>query len=240
VAIRIAVLLLPLACSGADGKDGEDGVDGTPATISALEAANDQCPNGGTVIELGTDGDLKLVVICNGVDGAAGPPGPDGAPGVEGAAGPPGPTGDDGPRGPAGPAGPEGEQGDPGEEGPAGPTGPAGSSIEQSVSCSDLVTGSIRFGYDAFVFSDGSVWAAANVSSTASQASGTASYAPNDGSGTTAPVTVVFDTTGPANGGFWTIAVDRDDEVAELTYTDADSPSGVSSWSIDGCSVVDH
>jgi hypothetical protein len=228
--------LLLSACAGTDGKDGEDGVDGTPAIVRVVDDNNDQCPNGGTVLEVGVDGDFQLVVVCNGVDGPAGSAGPAGPDGLQGETGP---TGADGARGPAGPAG---DPGPAGSAGPAGPAGPAGASaaITQSVSCSEVVTGTIRYSYEAFVFSDGSVWSAASVSNSTSQASGNAGYAPGDAAAGTAPVEVVFDTTGPANGGVWTIAVDRGAQQASVTYTDVDVAGGATSWTLGGCTVTNR
>lgn len=227
----LPVLLFAVACSGTDGKDGEDGIDGTPAIVRVLDDENNQCPNGGTVLEVGLDGDFELVVVCNGVDGPAGPAGPAGADGEQGDRGP---TGADGARGPAGPAG---------EAGPAGaigPTGGPGVTITQSFSCSEVVTGSIRYSYEAFVFGDGSVWAAATVSSSVSQASGAAAYAPTDANVASAPVRVVFDTTGPANGGAWSIGVDRTTQQAAVSYTDVDLSPATSSYTLGGCSVTNH
>jgi hypothetical protein len=105
------------------------------------------------------------------------------------------------------------------------------------VSCTELITGSIRYSYEAFVFGDGSVWAAAAISSSVSQASGNAAYAPADAAVGTAPVNVVFDTTGPANGGLWTVAVDRSAQQATVTYTDVDVTGTTTSWVLGGCTV---
>jgi hypothetical protein len=216
------------ACSGTDGKDGKDGIDGTPAIVRVVEDENDQCPNGGTVLEVGVDGEFELVVVCNGIDGPTGPAGPAGENGLQGDTGA---TGADGPQGAAGPAGPAGTAG------PAGPAGPA-AAIVQSVTCSDVVTGTIRYSYEAFVLSDGAVWAAAAVSNSVSQASGNAAYPPNHAGGSTAAVDLVFDTTGPANGGLWIIAVDRGTSQASVSYTDVDVTGTTTSWVLGGCTVA--
>ena len=57
------------------------------------------------------------------IEGAVGPPGPEGEPGL---AGEPGPEGPQGLEGPVGPAGPQGEPGPAGADGAVGPEGPAG------------------------------------------------------------------------------------------------------------------
>jgi hypothetical protein len=106
------------------------------------------------------------------------------------------------------------------------------------VACEDAITGSLRYSYHALVFGDGSVWAAGSISDSASQAAGNASHAP--GADALAPVTIVFDTTGPANGGRWTIAVNRASLQAALTYNDVDIAGNETSWSLGGCTAVDH
>lgn len=205
--------------------------------MRALEAANSQCPNGGTVLEVGLDGEYELVVICNGENGDEGPAGPAGADGQRGAQGP---TGAQGPAGPAGPTGPNGATGAQGAAGPPGAVGPEGGGIAQSVACEAVVSGSIVYTYDALIFDDGSVWAAASISDSASQASGTASYAPGAAGTALGPVSIVFDTTAPANGGRWGIGVDRASLQANVTYTDVDVPGGVTSWTLGGCTLVNH
>src|SRR5262245_11990839 len=73
--------------------------------------------------------DLKSRVLLNGamgpkaVDGAPGPKGDRGDPGLQG---PPGPKGEKGDPGLQGPPGPKGEKGDPGLQGPPGPKGEKG------------------------------------------------------------------------------------------------------------------
>lgn len=231
-------VLLVSGCAGSDGTDGRDGVDGTPAIARVVENTDTQCPAGGTVLEVGTDGALDLVVVCNGVDGeagAGGPAGEDGEPGEKGA------RGEQGTQGLVGPQGPAGDPGNTGPVGPAGAAGPAGpAAISGSIDCGSLVDGSIGFRYEALVFSDDSVWASAAVYDAASQASGVAVYAPDEGGRSTAPVTVVYDVEGSANRGTWVIVVDRSALRATLTYTDADLPNGQSSYQIDDCAATEH
>ena len=117
--------MTPTSSSGGGGSAAADeATNGTSRTdVIALaqeagEATAEQCPNGGVVLNLGVDTNGNGIldddevtgneVVCNGQDGAAGPPGADGAQGPQGGQGEPGP---------AGPQGPQGGRGEPGADG---------------------------------------------------------------------------------------------------------------------------
>jgi len=122
--------------AGAQGQAGAQGANGLNAlTKTTVEPAGANCATGGVKLEFGPDANVNGILdageivpaltkyVCN---GAVGPQGPIGLPGIQGPAGVAGPTGPAGVAGPQGPAGPTGPQGLAGVAGPAGATGPTG------------------------------------------------------------------------------------------------------------------
>lgn len=246
-AISLLPCLMALHCAGADGRDGDDGVDGTPATAKVMPATAEQCPAGGTILEVGLDGEITSVAICNGEDGEEGTTGPAGAEGDQGEQGPRGQPGDDGAEGPTGPAGPPGVSGPAGPAGPPGPPGPAGTAedaLAESVNCTANVTGSVDYSYDAMIFADGTVWATASINDDSSQSSAASVFAPDNPGRTTAPVNLIFDVSSPDNGGRWTIRVDRNALQTTIVYSDVDVAGGESNWTLNppgsGCELTQH
>ena len=81
VLLVLVVLGLSVSCTketiiegtaGADGKDGIDGANIT-ATVIDLEVGSEECPNGGSMVTLFSDGiQFEEIVTCNGVDGEDG------------------------------------------------------------------------------------------------------------------------------------------------------------------------
>jgi len=122
--------------AGAQGQAGAQGANGLNAlTKTTVEPAGANCATGGVKLEFGPDANANGILdageivpaltkyVCN---GAVGPQGPIGLPGIQGPAGVAGPTGPAGVAGPQGPQGPAGPIGATGSQGPQGPAGPSG------------------------------------------------------------------------------------------------------------------
>ena len=207
-------------------------------------------------------GIVWAAVGCSGSQGPAGPPGPMGEHGIQGESGPPGPpgpAGDAGPPGPSGEAGapgPQGEAGSAGAQGPAGEAGPpgspgspggsvvidagpAGDKIAASIGCfGALQNTSLAFSYTADQFANGNVFAAGSVSGGAYGVSGSAFFAPTQVGYLTATVQFVEDVYPPADGGWWTISLDRSTLVTVITYHDVDIDGGMLSWTMQPSACV--
>src|SRR4051812_13960413 len=126
----IGLVGLSLLALAACADDGAKGNTGSSALLRLSEEdAGDNCTDGGTKIEYGTDADGSGTLedgevegteyACHGAE-SEGEPGPAGADGAEG---PTGPDGETGPTGPAGEKGPTGPKGDTGATGVQGATG---------------------------------------------------------------------------------------------------------------------
>lgn len=99
----LATGLLVVGCGDTDGAEGDSAGD---VLFETSDASTEECPEGGTVVTLGTDedGDGSLsddeidetVVICDGRDGTDGEDGEDGAEGPQGPEGEAGQDGEDG------------------------------------------------------------------------------------------------------------------------------------------------
>lgn len=187
-----------------------------------------------------------------GTMGEQGPKGDKGDPGSMGVAGPQGPQGATGPQGPAGAntgvPGPQGPKGDPGAmgemglpgatgaQGPAGPQGIPGGKITASIGCFGTATGgilgsgSLSVGYTADQFEDGSVFSTSYIGGNSFSTSGSALFAPTQVGQATAPVNYIFDVYGTANGGYWTVSLNRTNLVVSLVYHDVDVPGGTATW----------
>lgn len=218
--------LVLFACAGADGKDGQD------AEVAVEKASKAQCPSGGSVL---TFGDEK-VVICNGEDGATGPAGAASAMGL------PGEKGDTGATGPQGEAGEKGEPGEQGAVGPQGPSGEPGVSppsvgvIEASLYCWGTLenAASIMILYWADVYSNGTIWATAQVNTADFGTSLSSLYAPTQVGAATAVVEpLIYDVAGSSNFGSWAIGLDRQNLILQVKYTDSDVSGGSTSWTLD-------
>lgn len=116
---------------------GVDGANGHSVLSESSPASVDDCPNGGTKLDLYLDVDnTKTITVkdtyegsvlaCNGANGDTGLQGPIGATGDTGPVGETGPTGPQGLPGEIGPIGPQGPNGDIGATGPQGPIGNTG------------------------------------------------------------------------------------------------------------------
>lgn len=213
--IAVASLVTVCACAGVDGtngSDGKDGADGKDAVVKSSDASVDQCPYGGYVLELGTRGDTEEVLICNGQPGETGEQGP---------------RGEAGPQGDAGSQGPQGEPGQPGEPG----IGVVAATLYCGAGLENLTD--VRFYYYATVFSDGTVWAAAEVTDGVNSASGSNIYAPSQVGASSASVITTFDIVAPTRHGFWNISLDRTSLVVSVVYTDVDVTGGKMAWTLD-------
>lgn len=199
-----------LGCAGADGEDGARGKSGQSAVASVREASDGECPAGGSVLEIGVGDVVEETVICNGADGA---------------------DGDQGATGEQGPKGARGPQGDAGADAPAGDSI---GRIEQSLFCAGGIEDApFSFSYHAVTFTDGSVWVTGGIQNGAIESSQSQLFAPNQVGAQTGRVIVFFDGTETANGGYWTIEVDRSTLGAEIHYFDPDI-AGDLSWLMTG------
>lgn len=211
--ILIATMALT-ACAGADGTNGEDGSDGRDGEspeISTRAASEDDCPEGGTEIEL----DGETVVLCNGEDGEDGEPGEDGMDGE------------------TGPAGADGEPAAAGDS-----IGVIELSLYCGAVVEDT---DFFVMYNLAQFTDGSLWVSGSVHTPSIGASASKFYAPGQVGSETGGLTVSIDVAGYLNAGFWSIDLDRDELTLFLTYTDPDVADGQLVWTLpassNGCVV---
>lgn len=150
-------------------------------------------------------------------------------------------TGSAGPQGPTGPTGPQGPQGAPGID---------GSKIVQSIECHNTMTDGylsttmVDIHYTADVFASGAVFATSSLGNETYTVSGSALYAPSQVGAATAPVSYEFDFYGPANGGTWTVELDRTTLRVQVDYLDKDFQSAdhtiTWTWPKDQCVVTEY
>ena len=209
------------ACAGQDGADGEKGSrgrDGESAVVETSEASINECPAGGTVLTVGVGDETEEIVLCNGENGEPGEPGE---------------------------SGPAGEQGTQGPAGEAGAPAEGLGRIEASIFCGGQLEGvTLWFTYDAVLFTDGSLWASAEIKDPFSQASGSQFFAPTQAGAATGAVQVTMDQAQPANAGFWSVSLDRTDLEVTIEYFDSDLANGSQSWVMDseqsGCVLNEY
>lgn len=156
-----------------------------------------------------------LVCACAGEDGKDGAPGADGRDGADGEQGPPGEQGE---RGPAGPAGPAGENGEDGSDAEA-------TEITESIFCAGGLEGTtgLGFQYNAVLFSSGDLFVSGAIMSLVGQASVTRFFAPEQNGFATAQVEVFYDVDATADGGWFTLALDRKTLVTSIGYRETGS-----------------
>jgi hypothetical protein len=222
IAALVAALVLAVGCGGA-GDAGQPGAVGPQGTPGAPGAQGSQ----------GTKGDP-------GVAGPAGPTGAKGDVGPQGQKGDPGATaGVTGPTGAQGPKGDTGATGQTGATGPQGPAGPQGAPgatnrITASLNCNGGLEGLdyTIVSYNAYVFSDGFVFASAEVFNNGSSSTTAKFYAPQQVGWDTASVRVHYDAFGTPDYGFWDLSVNRDTAVLTVTVHDIDlaDPGQTRSW----------
>lgn len=132
-----------------------------------------------------------------------------------------GPACGPGPQGPAGPAG------------PAGPVGPAGNKITQSIFCGGPLQGtSLSCKYAVDIFNSGDIYASAAIYGAAFQIGDSVFYSKDQVGAATATVIFTYDPDQTANGGFWSISLDRTSLVTTAVLQDPDAPSGQETWSM--------
>jgi hypothetical protein len=127
--------------------------------------------------------------------------------------------------------------------GPQGPKGEAGGAggIVASIYCGGpLENTSLSFSYNAYLFADQSVFASAAIQDAAIGSSYANFYAPSQNGAQTAAVSLVFDVAGPANGGWWTIRLDRTTLITTIEYKDGDTPNGGAAWTMAPSSCVSN
>jgi hypothetical protein len=147
--------------------------------------------------------------------------------------------------GEAGPPGPAGPSGAAGAEGPAGKdaTGAVadGAKIVRSISCNGNLDGTpLQAFYSVAIEANGTVFASGSVRDASIGASETAVFAPNQNGAATAQVLVSLDALGPANNGYFSIALNRETLVATVVYKDADASGGEDSWTMQPTACVSN
>ena len=105
------------------------------------------------------------------------------------------------------------------------------------------VTG-VAFDYWAAVYSNGTIWATAQIRSAEVGSSLSTLYAPTQVGAETASVSVPWDMVGSSNSGFWTIGLNRQTLIVNIKYTDVDLSDGSDTWTLDSasanCTVNDY
>lgn len=87
--------------------------------------------------------------------------------------------------------------------------------------------------YDAVLFSNGDIWTTGSVSDASRQSSSSAFWDPSqNGYVDAATQPIVFDFTGPADGGYFVIALDRTTLVNVVTYKDQDLLNDSQVWTM--------
>lgn len=226
-----------VVCNGTDGEDGAAGDDGEDG---ARGVAGPRGATGAPALE-GPTGDTGPGT--EGIQGPTGATGPQGVPGATGPVGPQGATGVPGEKGDTGATGPQGEKGDPGEPGVAAPSVGV---IEASLYCGASLEGvsGVAFDYWAAVYSNGTIWATAQIRDGEVGESLSTLYAPTQVGAETASVHLLWDMVGSSNSGFWTIGLNRQTLIVNIKYTDLDLSDGSDTWTLDSasanCTVNDY
>ncbi len=129
-----------------------------------------------------------------------------------------------------------------GEQGPPGKSG--GGKIVSTMNCSGVVSGAsiatlngLSIDYNAVLTSGGDVYASANIVDNATQVSGTAFYANGEAGASTAEVLITDDYYGSANGGYWSISLNRTTMQTTIIYTDTVSNPAMT-FSPSACTVT--
>jgi hypothetical protein len=93
--------------------------------------------------------------------------------------------------------------------------------------------------YDVAIFSNGMVFASAEVSNAAGGSSGSKIYSPLQVGSTTAAVIFTLDAFGAANGGWWRLSLDRATLVHTAAYSDSEMVGGGKTYTMtpDKCLV---
>jgi hypothetical protein len=113
-------------------------------------------------------------------------------------------------------------------KGPKGPAGaPGGGRVVSTIYCNGTVTGAgalngLDIEYNAVLTSSGDVYATASIIDAAAQTSGTSFYAAAEPGSLSAEVEVTADYIGAANGGYWSVGLDRNTLITHITYDDPD------------------
>lgn len=197
---KVMLALALTACAGADGtdgtdgRDGRDGSDGETPEVSVRDASDDDCPAGGTELQVGEE----TVVLCDGEPGESGEPGPAGEPGMDAEA------------------------------------GENIGRIELTIACRGELTGttSMVVLQQIVVFTDGSVFASAQISNGVTNASASALYAPSQAGSLDGGLVIPYDVVAPTAGGFWTVSFDVATRESVVVYDDVDVTDGSDAWTM--------
>jgi hypothetical protein len=134
-----------------------------------------------------------------------------------------------------------------GAEGPAGKDGSDGADgvdgtdnkIVLTLFCGGtLEATTLQFNYSAALTTAGDVFSSGGVYGASFQAGATSYYAAGQVGAATAPVMFTMDSLGAANGGWWTLSVNRTTGVTSILYTDVDASGGSDTWTMAASACV--
>lgn len=137
-----------------------------------------------------------------------------------------------------------------GVEGPAGPAGTAGADgadgadgtdnrIVATHYCTGAVSGTVMtFEYSVALMAAGDIFSTGGVYDASFFVGDSAYFAAGQVGAATAPVMFSADIMGTANGGWWTISLNRSTGVTSLLYSDADASGGSDAWTMSPADCV--
>jgi hypothetical protein len=218
----ILAAFISLGCSGSDGADGAPGTDG----VNGVNGVNgSSChvrdSEDGTTTIFCDDG--SEAVVSDGQDGTDGNNGADGADGTNGR------DGEDGERGDPGEPGEDGEKGDPGEDG----SNAEATRIAESFFCTGgLESTALGFTYNAVLLSSGDLFVTGSVNNALNSATDTKYYAPSQAGYQTAAVSMRYDQDGTADGGWFSLSLNRASLVTLIEYHQSDAGPVALTWTM--------
>jgi len=99
--------------------------------------------------------------------------------------------------------------------------------------CGAALSGtSLRFTYDAMLFSDGSVFVYGNIYASDQQIGGSTFYDSSQNGSSTAAINITADLLGTDNWGYWRISLNRSTLVVSIVNTDSDATGGSNTWTL--------
>lgn len=141
-----------------------------------------------------------------------------------------------------------GMDGEPGKDGAPGTDGAAGApgadaettAITESILCTGtLENTALGFSYNAVLFGgSGDLFVAASVNSPLNSASDTKFFAPSQVGYATATVSFRFDQDGTADGGWFSLSLDRETLVVHIDYRASDPGDVTDAWTMDPAACV--
>ncbi|HEX2880942.1 MAG TPA: hypothetical protein VHO25_15530 [Polyangiaceae bacterium] len=118
-----------------------------------------------------------------------------------------------------------------GANGDAGPAQEA-FGVARAITCSGYLDTAFEYylGYRVVEFTDGSAFAFGSVATVTDQVSASDFFPP--GGDEFAEVYMTLDTTGEANGGWWSMGLNREKLLLYVNYNDGDVPRGTIGWGL--------